>query len=51
MKEAQDNNLYMYCDNKSHKVEVCFLYLSRTTKLYARHTKAVSFILETTLAT
>jgi len=49
-KKCIDNNLCMYCGNKSHKVEACLLYPFGTTRFQARCAEAVPPILEAILA-
>jgi len=46
-----DNNPYIYCDDKSHRVKICSLHLSRTTRFQARYVEAIPSVSETTLAT
>lgn len=46
-----DNNPYIYYDDKSHRVKICSLHLSRTTRFQARYVEAVPSVSETTLAT
>jgi len=50
-KKYVDNNLYMYCSDKSHRVEVCSLYPSKTTIFQVRHAETALYILKTTPAT
>ena len=46
-----NNNLCMYCGDKSHRVKICSLYPSGTTRLQAKCVKAISSISEVTLTT
>jgi len=46
-----ENNLCMYCGEKSYRVKVCPFYPSETTRFQARHVEAISSVMKVNLIT